>query len=399
MSVFCGKNIVVCLTGSIAAYKVASWVSELVKMEAVVRVVMTPAAEKFVSPLTCEALSGHPVYCQMFGNTGGASMPHIELGAEADLVLVAPASANTLAKLACGLADNLVTTTVLCTRAPVLLFPAMNSKMYDHPATQANIERLRNLDYTVVEPGYGRLACNERGTGRLVDWDIAKERLSWPLSSQDFLGKKILVTAGGTREHIDPARFLGNRSSGKMGYAIARSARRRGAEVVLVSGPTHLQEPVGVQCIQVQSAQEMYDAVTGQAADCEIIIKAAAVSDFRPKKRLPDKAKKKDIDPCLELSPNKDIVHFLGQQKQPGQILVGFAAESRNLLENATRKLCSKNLDLIVANNICSVDSGFDTDTNQIVLIDKDGKRQLPLLSKEQTADRILDRIQEIQKN
>lgn len=397
MSVFSGKNIVVCVTGSIAAFKVAGWVSDLAKEEALVHVVMTRAAEKFITPLTFSALSGNRVHTDMFAGAGEAPMAHIDLGREADLMVVAPASANTIAKLGCGISDNLLTTTALATRAPVLVFPAMNSKMYAHRATVGNLTRLRDLGYFVINPDSGLMACKEEGQGRLVEWDAAKEHIATLLSRQDFAGKKILVTAGPTREPIDPARFISNRSSGKMGYALARCARRRGAEVVLVSGPTALEPPLGVQCIKVQSGDEMYKAVMSHSEKCDVIIKSAAVADYRPAEYFEQKVKKDRIDLNLKLAQNRDILLDLGARKKAGQILVGFAAESEKLREAGRKKLQAKKLDLIAVNDISSENSGFEVDTNRILLLTESGEHQLPLTSKHATSDLILDHVARLQ--
>ncbi|TKB09324.1 bifunctional phosphopantothenoylcysteine decarboxylase/phosphopantothenate--cysteine ligase CoaBC [Desulforhopalus sp. IMCC35007] len=393
MTVFSGKNIVVCVTGSIAAFKTAIWVSDLAKEEALVHVIMSRSAEKFITPLTFGALSGNLVHTDMFMGEANNSMAHIDLGRDADIVVIAPASANTIAKLAAGFADNLITTTVLATRAPVLVFPAMNSRMYDNPATVRNIEILKGLGFTVINPGSGMMACKEEGQGRLPDWDLAKECLAAALAKQDLAGRRILVTAGPTREAIDPARFLGNRSSGKMGYALARCAKRRGAQVILVSGPTALSQPHGVERVDVKSAREMAKAVHFHAEDCDVIIKAAAVADYRPETSFTEKVKKEGIDLNLALIQNPDILFELGKKKKQGQVLVGFAAESENLRQEGQRKLDRKNLDLIAVNDISATSSGFEVDTNKVLLIDRSGEQQLPLTTKDGTADLILDRI------
>ncbi|MCP3889156.1 MAG: bifunctional phosphopantothenoylcysteine decarboxylase/phosphopantothenate--cysteine ligase CoaBC [Desulfobulbaceae bacterium] len=395
-SVFSGKNIVVGITGSIAAFKVAGWVSDLAKEESLVSVVMTESAKKFVTPLTFSALSGREVFSAMFDQTSGSSMAHIDLGREADLLVIAPATANTIAKLSAGLADDLLSTAVLAARCNVIIFPAMNSRMYAHPATQANILKLRNLGYMVVEPDCGTMACKEEGAGRLVEWDVAKEYLASALSIQDLKKERIVVTAGPTREAIDPARFLSNRSSGKMGFALARCARRRGAEVVLISGPSSIEPPLGVKVIKVDSAQEMCDATLEEAAHSSIVVKAAAVADYRPTTFSSQKVKKENIESNLTLAKNPDILYLLGQQKRAGQILVGFAAESQNLLAEGGKKLDKKNLDLIAVNDISSSQAGFEVDTNQVVLLDKKGHKKLPLTTKHHTADLILNKIIEL---
>ena len=395
MSAFSGKNIVVGVTGSIAAFKVAGWVSDLAKEEAFVHVVMSGSAEKFVTPLTFGALSGSVVHTQMFSGDYH-SMAHIDLGREADLVVIAPASANTIAKLASGVADNLLTTTVLATRAPVLVFPAMNTNMYNKAVTQRNIAKLRELGYLVVDPDSGMMACKQKGQGRLPEWEVAKEFIAKSLSPQDLSGKKYLITAGPTREAIDPARYLSNRSSGKMGYALAQCAWRRGADVTLVSGPTALKVPVGVTAIDVKSADEMYGTVMSFADKADVIIKSAAVADYRPEKQCQQKVKKDNIELNLSLTQNPDILFQLGKTKRKGLKLIGFAAESENLRKEGRRKLEKKNLDLIAVNDISKKNSGFEADTNRVLLIDGKGEQQLPLTTKEATADLILDKVQSL---
>ena len=392
-AVFAGKKIVVGVTGSIAAFKVAGWVSDLAKEEADVSVIMTQSGMEFVTPLTFAALSGRKVHSEMFGTEIDDPMAHISLGREADLILVAPASANTLAKLANGLADNLLCTTVLASRAQVLICPAMNSRMYSHPATKENIKRLKTLGYTVIDPATGLMACKEEGEGRLAEWDDVKEYVARALSVGDLQGINVLVSAGPTREPLDPARYLSNRSSGKMGYALARAAFRRGAHVTLVSGPTTLPCPVGVDRLQVQTADEMYDTVTSHAAKNSIIIKAAAVADYKPVKNHEHKVKKDQIKSHLELEPNKDILLALGKTKKPGQILVGFAAESQNFRDEGVKKLKKKNLDIIAVNDISTKNTGFEVENNQVLLINKSGEEQLPFTSKLHTANLIWNNI------
>lgn len=392
-TVFAGKKMVVCVTGSIAAFKVAGWVSDLAKEEALVSVVMTPSATKFVTPLTFAALSGNDVYTDMFSAAKEDTMAHISLGRDADVVLIAPATANTIAKLANGFADDLLTTTVLATRARVLVCPAMNSRMYSHPSTRQNIARLKELGYMVIDPDCGMMACKEEGEGRLPEWDEVKEYVAKSLSPQSLQGQRILVTAGPTREPLDPARFLSNRSSGKMGYALARSAFRRGGEVTLISGPSALPCPAGVNLVKVQTAMEMYNAVLAQAKSCSVIIKAAAVADFRPEKMFEHKVKKEQINTQLILERNPDILFELGKRKKAGQLLVGFAAESRNLEQEGMKKLQNKNLDLIAVNNISDDSTGFEVESNQVLLIGASGVESLPYTSKLHTADLIWDRV------
>lgn len=393
MSGLQGKRILFGVTGSIAAYKAAQWVRELVKDEAVVNVVLSEAAERFVTPLTFAALSGNPVHRDMFAESPEGMMAHINLSREADVLLIAPATAQTLAKLAQGMADNLLTAAVLAARIPVLLCPAMNTAMWTHVATQDNLSRLRQLGYQVVLPGCGSLACGESGDGRLADWDCVRERLLALFQPQDLLGKKVLVTAGPTRELLDPVRFLSNRSSGKMGYALARTARQRGAEVTLVSGPVALPPPSGVELVAVTTADDMAAAVLERSSRMDVIIKSAAVADFKAADCQPLKIKKTDQSLHLDLVKNIDILAALGQQRRSGQVLVGFAAESHAHMAEGQRKLREKNVDLMVVNDILGDRTGFDVETNQVTLISHDGSQTLPLLSKEETAHRIWNAV------
>jgi phosphopantothenoylcysteine decarboxylase/phosphopantothenate--cysteine ligase len=392
-SVFAGKNIVLGVSGSIAAFKVAGWVSTLAKEEANVSVIMTESARQFVTPLTFEALSGNKTYCNMFGSSDNDAMVHINLGREADLLIVAPATANTIAKLANGLADDLLTTTSLVTRAEVFVCPAMNGKMYSHAATVENLKKLKEIGYHVLDPAHGMMACKEEGDGRLAEWEDVAEHFAKALTAQELIGKKVLVTAGPTREPLDPARFLSNRSSGKMGYAMARSAFRRGAEVTLVSGPTTLACPAGVKRIEVQSARDMYDAVLKCSDKTDIIVKTSAVADYRPATKAEHKVKKDQIESELRLKQNPDILYELGKRKRKGQLLVGFAAESQDLQTAGIRKLEKKRLDLIAVNDISGTNSGFESENNQVLLIFAEGSESLPHTSKQHTADLIWDKI------
>ena len=393
-STFAGKRILFGLTGSIALFKVAGWVSSLAKDEALVDIVMTESAKKFVSPLTFAALSGRPVYDDMFAAEREGSISHISLGREVDCIVVAPATAQTIARLAHGFADDLLSTTVLAAAVPVIICPAMNVKMYEHPATQTNLGRLKSYGYLVVEPESGAMACGEEGAGRLPEWSEVAEHVLRTLSSGDLKGQKLLVTAGPTREPFDPVRFISNRSSGKMGYAIARAAYRRGAEVTLVHGPTNLPEPAGVRCVKVSSAQQMYAEVMGCYEQMSLIIKAAAVSDFKPAECHADKVKKDSAALSMELEPNPDILRELGRVRDPAtQTLVGFAAESSDIEAQGRKKLISKQLDLIAVNDISSEQGGFSVDTNQLILIDKQSHKLLPHTTKLKTADLLLDHI------
>ncbi len=396
-SPFAGKNIVIGVTGSIAAFKVASWVSALTQEGADVSVVMTESACRFVTPLTFAALSGRSVLSDMFTAEEARSISHVQLGAEADLLLIAPATANTIARIAYGLADDLLTTTVLAADAPVFVAPAMNSRMLMNPATQRNVEILRDLGHGIIEPDSGMMACKTEGPGRLPEWEDVREQILAALSIQDLKGEKILITAGPTREALDPARFLSNRSSGKMGYALARMAKRRGAEVVLVSGPCSLKPPYGVELIHVQTAYEMCQAVMDSCHDSSVIIKSAAVADFRPVTVASEKVKKEDAEFVLKLEQTIDILKELGERKEEnGYLLVGFAAESCHLHASGEEKMKKKNLDLIAINDISGESTGYEVDTNQVILLDQHGFSNLPFTSKEETADLILNRVNQL---
>ncbi len=392
-SILAGKRIVVGVTGSIAAFKVAGWVSAIAKDEARVAVVMTQSAQQFVSPLTFSALSGEHTYTSMFGDNLKHSMSHIELGLEASVFLVAPATAHTISRLAHGMADDLLSTAILATKAPVIVCPAMNSQMYLNKATQENIKKLKSLGYIVIDPESGMMACKDDGPGRLPEWENVQEVLLNCLSVNDLAGEKVLVTAGPTREPLDPARFISNRSSGKMGYALARSAFRRGAEVTLISGPTTLPCPYGVIRKNVISARQMRDAVFQEFDKSSIIIKSAAVCDFRPAEEYNQKVKKDKAELSLDLLHNPDILNEIGMKRNNKQIVVGFAAESENIQEEGRKKLLKKKLDLIAVNDISKETSGFEVDTNKVYLIDSNNTKELPLTSKIKTADMIWDHI------
>ncbi len=393
-----GKLITLGVTGSIAAYKAAELASLLSKAGADVHVIMTASAQKFVAPATFATLTGNPVQTDLFagtdglGGAGGPLLPHIEL-AKADLLVVAPATANILAKAAHGLADDLLSTAILAAPGPVLFCPAMNVHMYRNPATQANLAALKKYGHHVLEPGKGWLACGETGEGRLPEPpEIVAEiaRLLGP--AKDLQGLSVLVTAGGTREPIDPVRFLSNRSSGKMGYALAGAAAARGADVTLVTAPTALAVPGGVKAVLVETAQQMFEAVREHFPRADIVIKAAAVADYRPARTAAQKIKKEGETLVIELVKNPDILLELGRLKKPGQVLVGFAAETENLLANARRKLEEKNVDLLVANDVTQPGAGFGADTNLVKLIYRDGRVvDLPLMKKTELAHRILD--------
>jgi len=390
------KRIILGVTGSIAAYKVVDWVRSLRRDGASVTVIITAGGARFVSPLTFAALSGNHVYNDMFEMAAAETIPHIELAKRCNLLLVAPASADTIARLAQGQACDLLATVALATEAPVMVCPAMNSKMFLHPATQANLARLRDYGHRVVEPASGAMACGDEGPGRLPEWEIVRHAILTTFSPQNLKGRKVLITAGPTREPLDPVRFLSNRSSGKMGYAMAAAASQRGAAVTLVSGPTMLTPPPGVETVAVTTASEMFDAVMSRSDVMDVVVKSAAVSDFRPAEQSALKLKKTNGNTTLALCANPDILLALGQRKGKGTLplLVGFAAESHDHLAEGKRKLRHKNLDLMVVNDITGSDCGFGVDTNRVTLLNpNDTTEELPLLSKEETAHRIWDRV------
>ncbi|MBE9502525.1 MAG: bifunctional phosphopantothenoylcysteine decarboxylase/phosphopantothenate--cysteine ligase CoaBC [Dehalococcoidia bacterium] len=385
------KNIVLGVTGSIAVYKAVEVASKLIQEGAKVNVVMTQAAQEFVAPLTFRAITNRPVVMEMFNPASEFSIEHVTLAAGADLVVIAPATANVIAKLAGGIADDMLSCTVLATKVPIIVAPAMDANMYQNQISQQNIAKLKGRGFTFVGPGYGRLASGEVGSGRLADIEEIIGTIHQVLGRRGDLAKRrIVVSAGGTQEPVDPVRHIGNRSSGKMGYAIAEAARDRGASVVLVSGPTALHPPVGVEVIQVQTAVEMRDAIVDATKKAEALLMAAAVSDYRPAAAAKSKIKKERETLSIELVRTPDI---LGEVKGDF-VRVGFAAESEDVVENARVKLKGKNLDLIVANDITAVDSGFGVDTNRVIIIDRQGKvERLPLLSKLEVAHKVLDRV------
>ena len=385
------KNIVLGVTGSIAVYKAVEVASKLIQEGAKVNVVMTQAAQEFVAPLTFRAITNRPVVTEMFNPASEFSIEHVTLAAGADLVIIAPATANVIAKLAGGIADDMLGCTVLATKAPIIVASAMDANMYQNQITQQNIAKLTERGFTFVGPGYGRLASGEIGPGRLADIEEILGTIHQVLGRRGDLAKRrIVVSAGCTQEPMDPVRHISNRSSGKMGYAIAEAARDRGASVVLVSGPTALHPPVGVEVILVQTAVEMRDAIVDAAKKAEALLMAAAVSDYRPAAAAKSKIKKERETLSIELVRTPDI---LGEVKGDF-VRVGFAAESEDVVENARVKLKGKNLDLIVANDITAVDSGFGVDTNRVIIIDRQGKvESLPLLSKLEVAHKVLDRV------
>ncbi|MRR56935.1 MAG: bifunctional phosphopantothenoylcysteine decarboxylase/phosphopantothenate--cysteine ligase CoaBC [Deltaproteobacteria bacterium] len=390
-----GKVVVLGVTGGIAAYKAAELVRLLVKQGASVHVIMTRSAREFIAPLTFQTLSTNPVHTDLFNLIEEQEIGHISLADRADLFIIAPATANIIGKLASGIADDLLTTTVMATRAPVLLAPAMNVNMYSNSIYRDNAERLRGHGYRFVEPAKGMLACGWEGEGRLQDPAVICEEAIAVLSRKDLLGERVLVTAGPTREELDPIRYISNHSSGKMGYALARAARRRGAEVVLISGPVCLEPPYGVETVVVTSADEMREAALGVFADSSIVIKAAAVADYRPESRAGAKIKKTDAVLNVKLKKNPDILAELGRNKGE-RFIVGFAAETTELVENAVKKLEQKNLDMVIANDVTREGAGFTVDTNIVKILYRDGGiEDMPLMDKGKLADLILDRVVE----
>ena len=386
------KHIALGVTGGIAAYKACDLVSRLVKQGAQVRVVLTEHACRFVPPLTFETLSGNPAYTDTFAPR--AEMEHISLAKWADALVIAPATANCLAKLANGIADDLLSTTALAMNAPLLIAPAMNANMWRHPATRANLDVLLSRGARTVGPGTGRLACGDDDVGRMAEPAEIVEALDALMNPRrDFEGRRVLVTAGPTVERIDPVRYITNRSSGKMGYALAEAARDRGAEVVLVSGPVALAAPAGVERVSVESSADLCEAVLARGEWADIVIQAAAPADFRPVAAAGSKIKKTGAGMKLELENTTDIAAELGCRKRPGQVLVGFAAETDDVLANAREKLARKNCDMIVANDVSRSDAGFGVDTNAVTLITADGARELPLMRKREAADGILDGV------
>ena len=393
-----GKHIVLGVTGSIAAYKIASLASLLKKQHADITVIMTQNATNFINPITFETLTGNKCLVDTFDRNFNYSVEHVALAKLADVFLVAPATANVMAKAAHGLADDMLTTTLLACTCPKIFAPAMNTRMYRNPVTQDNIRILKKFGMEVIDPASGYLACGDTGEGKMPEVEVLAEFIYKAIAPKDLGGKKVLVTAGPTQEAVDPVRMLTNHSSGKMGYAIARAASLRGAEVTLVSGRTALNPPIFVRTVDVVSAEDMYREVTARAAEQDIIIKAAAVADYRPKTVADNKMKKKDGELFIELERTKDILAELGANKKPGQVLCGFSMETENMLENSRKKLAKKNLDLIAANNVKQEGAGFAGDTNVVTIIDAEGAQELPLMSKEEVAERLLDRcLQKLQ--
>ena len=388
------KRLVLCVTGGIAAYKAAELLRLLTGAGAAVRVVMTKNAQWFVGKTTFEALSGKPVFDDMFDETGEGAIRHIDWAQEADAVIVAPATANIVGKMANGIADDTLSTFLMAATGPKIVCPAMNTHMYENPAVQRNLERLRGDGVTIVAPDAGNLACGTVGPGRLPDPSVIFDRVMHQLTPKDFAGRSVLVTAGPTRESIDPVRFISNPSSGKMGFAAARAAEHRGADVVLVSGPTTTAPPLNVKTVFVETAGEMAEAVFARADRADVIVKAAAVGDYAPVERKDRKIKKVEDVLTLTLSKTDDILLALGKRKRAGQVLVGFAAETEDLEKNAEKKLREKNLDMIAGNLLGGADAGFCTDTNRVTLFFSDGRKEaLPVMEKYAVAHALLDRI------
>jgi len=389
-----GKNIVLGITGSIAAYKIANLASMLIKQHANVHVIMTKNACQFISPMTFETLTNNKCIVDTFDRNFSYDVKHISLAKLADIVLIAPCTANVIGKIAGGICDDMLTTTVMATKAPVVISPAMNTGMWENPILQDNIKKLTTYGYHIIQPASGRLACGDTGNGKMPSEDLLMEYILFHIAKpKDFANKKILITAGPTQEPIDPVRYITNHSSGKMGYALAKMARIRGADVTIVSGPVNIKPFTGVNIINVTSAEDMYNAVSAHYEDYDIIIACAAVADYTPSEYQNQKIKKEngDVAPQLHLKRTNDILAFLGENKRKNQLLVGFSMETENLIENSRKKLMKKNADMICANTISAGRSGFQCDTNEITIITPTAVTELPLCSKDDTANKILD--------
>ena len=392
------KTVVLGVTGSIAAYKIANLASMLVKQHCDVHVIMTQNATHFINPITFETLTNNKCLVETFDRNFQFHVAHVSLAQKADVMLIAPASANIIGKLAHGIADDMLSTTALACTAPILVSPAMNTRMYENPIVQDNLETLKKYGMTVIDPAVGMLACRDVGAGKMPGEELLMEYILKTIACpKDLFGKKILVTAGSTRESVDPVRFIGNRSTGKMGYALAKRAMLRGAEVTLVTGTTALPKPPFVDVVEIESAQEMYDAVTERFPEQDIVIKAAAVADYRPSQVSEEKIKKKEGDMSISLERTQDILSYLGHHKKEGQFICGFSMETQNMIENSKLKLEKKNADMLVANNLKDSGAGFGTDTNIVTLITKEEVTELPIMSKEEVADAILDKISSVQ--
>ena len=391
-----GKTILLGVSGGIAAYKMADVVSSLVKLGATVHVLMTKNATNFINPITFETLTSNKCIVDTFDRNFDFKVEHISLAKVADIVLIAPATADVIGKIAHGIADDMLTTTIMACKCPILVSPSMNTNMYENPIVTDNINRLRNYGYQIIEPASGHLACGDSGKGKLPSPDMLVEHIKLNIAlDKDMVGKKVLITAGATQESIDPVRYITNHSTGKMGYALATIASYRGADVTLVSGETNLNAPLGVKVINIKSAADMFDAVSAHSAEQDIIIKAAAVADYTPTTTADNKIKKSEGDMSIPLKRTSDILKHLGENKKPGQFICGFSMETENMLENSRAKLERKNADMIVANNLKVDGAGFGVDTNIVTLITKDDVKELDIMSKTDVAKAILDVIME----
>ena len=389
-----GKTVLLCVSGSIAAYKIAYLASALKKLKADVHVLMTRNATNFINPITFETLTGNKCLVDTFDRNFEFSVEHVSLAKAADVVLVAPASANVIAKLAHGLSDDMLTTTVLACTCKKIISPAMNTRMFENPITQDNLKICEHYGMEVISPASGYLACGDTGAGKMPEPEVLLQYILKEVQyEKDLKGKKILVTAGPTREAIDPVRYITNHSTGKMGYAIAKTAALRGADVTLVSGPAEVEPPMFVNFVPVVTAKDMFEAVTSRSDEMDAVIKAAAVADYRPKFVNTEKTKKKDGDMAIELERTDDILKWLGEHKKDSQFLCGFSMETEHMLENSRAKLKKKNLDMIVANNLKVAGAGFGTDTNVVTMIRENKETELPIMSKEEVAGAILDEI------
>ncbi len=390
-----GKTVVLGVTGSIAAYKMANLTSMLTKLHCDVHVIMTKNATNIINPITFETLTAHKCLVDTFDRNFNYNIEHVALGEKADVVLVAPASADVIGKMAAGIADDMLTTTILACKCKKIVAPAMNTNMYENPVVQANLKKLKEFGMEVIEPASGMLACRVEGKGKLPSEEVLLEYILREIQfEKDMTGKKVLVTAGATQEAIDPVRYITNHSTGKMGYALAKIAMRKGADVTLITAPTNLPAPLFADVVPVVSAQEMFDAVKERAPQMDIIIKAAAVADYTPVSVSDEKIKKKDGDLSLPMRRTTDILAYLGEHRKPGQFICGFSMETENLVENSKKKLQKKNADLIVANNLRDEGAGFGTDTNVVTLVMEEGIVELPCMSKEEVAEAVLDAIQ-----
>lgn len=389
-----GKTVVLGVTGSIAAYKIANLASMLVKLHADVNVVMTKNATNFINPITFETLTNNKCLVDTFDRNFQYNVEHVALAKRADLYMVAPASANVIGKIANGIADDMLTTTIMACKAPKLIAPAMNTNMFENPIVQENLKKLGTYGYEIISPATGYLACGDTGAGKLPAEEILLSYIMRELHyEKDLAGKKVLVTAGPTREAIDPVRFISNHSTGKMGYAIAKCAMERGAEVTLITGETSIPRPPFVKIIPVVSAADMFEAVKEHMEESDFVIKSAAVADYTPENVSDEKIKKKEDDMSISLIRTVDILKYVGEHRRKGQVICGFAMETRDLIENAVRKLTSKNVDMIVANNLKTAGAGFGTDTNVVTLIKKDEQKKLPIMTKDEAAKVILDEM------